>query len=50
MHGSSDNITPYPRSNLFIVYNSVQNALVRPHVISKDVISKDMLSDDAFSD
>jgi ectoine hydroxylase len=30
MHGSTDNITPYPRSNLFIVYNSVYNALVEP--------------------
>ncbi|WP_374103712.1 hypothetical protein [Streptomyces sp. ISL-86] len=23
MHGSADNITPYPRSNLFVVFNSV---------------------------
>lgn len=30
MHGSSDNITPYPRSNIFIVYNSVHNAPVEP--------------------
>ncbi|MEO8814202.1 MAG: ectoine hydroxylase, partial [Mycobacterium sp.] len=30
MHGSSGNITPYPRSNVFIVYNSVENALVEP--------------------
>lgn len=30
MHGSSSNITPYPRSNLFIVYNSVDNTLVEP--------------------
>lgn len=25
MHGSSSNITPMPRSNIFIVYNSLQN-------------------------
>ena len=30
MHGSNSNITPYPRTNLFIVYNSVDNALVEP--------------------
>lgn len=30
MHGSAGNITPYPRSNIFIVYNSVENALVEP--------------------
>ncbi|MFF3747700.1 ectoine hydroxylase [Streptomyces kronopolitis] len=30
MHGSSDNITPYPRSNVFIVFNSVENAVVEP--------------------
>ncbi|HEX7322594.1 MAG TPA: ectoine hydroxylase [Mycobacterium sp.] len=30
MHGSSSNITPYPRSNVFIVYNSVENTLVEP--------------------
>src|SRR5690606_31993003 len=26
MHGSGGNITPYPRSNVFIVFNSVENA------------------------
>ncbi|MFF8601298.1 ectoine hydroxylase [Streptomyces sp. NPDC015232] len=26
MHGSGDNITPYPRSNVFLVFNSVENA------------------------
>lgn len=31
MHGSSSNITPYPRSNVFIVYNSVDNALAQPY-------------------
>ncbi len=30
MHGSNGNITPYPRSNLFTVYNSVENKLVSP--------------------
>lgn len=31
MHGSADNITPFPRANLFIVYNSVDNALNAPY-------------------
>lgn len=30
MHGSNTNLSPYPRSNLFLVYNSVENALVAP--------------------
>lgn len=30
MHGSAGNISPYPRSNLFFVYNSVSNALRAP--------------------
>lgn len=30
MHGSGSNISPWPRSNLFFVYNSVENRLVRP--------------------
>ncbi|MBA0050472.1 ectoine hydroxylase [Streptomyces sp. AJS327] len=30
MHGSGDNITPYPRSNVFIVFNSVENRAVEP--------------------
>jgi ectoine hydroxylase len=30
MHGSGSNITPYPRSNIFIVFNSVENALEAP--------------------
>ncbi len=30
MHGSNGNITPYPRQNLFIAYNSVANALGDP--------------------
>ena len=30
MHGSGNNITPFPRSNIFIVFNSVENELVEP--------------------
>ncbi|MEZ5365019.1 MAG: ectoine hydroxylase [Bryobacterales bacterium] len=30
MHGSSSNITPYPRSNAFFVYNSIENTVVDP--------------------
>lgn len=30
MHGSSTNISPLPRRNLFIVYNSVENTLTEP--------------------
>jgi len=30
MHGSSSNITPYPRRNVFLVYNSVENRLQAP--------------------
>ncbi|HLS86696.1 MAG TPA: ectoine hydroxylase [Burkholderiales bacterium] len=30
MHGSNSNISPYPRSNLFMVYNSVENRLDPP--------------------
>ncbi|MPY79325.1 MAG: ectoine hydroxylase [Actinophytocola sp.] len=31
MHGSGNNITPYPRSNIFLVFNSVENALTEPY-------------------
>ena len=31
MHGSSSNISPAPRSNLFLVYNSVENRLQPPY-------------------
>jgi ectoine hydroxylase len=31
MHGSNSNITPWPRSNCFIVFNSVDNSLVDPY-------------------
>ncbi|HEX6201052.1 MAG TPA: phytanoyl-CoA dioxygenase family protein, partial [Thermoanaerobaculia bacterium] len=30
MHGSASNITPFARTNLFVVYNSVDNRLVEP--------------------
>ena len=30
MHGSNSNITPFPRANIFIVFNSVDNALGDP--------------------
>lgn len=30
MHGSNGNITPFPRSNIFFVYNSVENKLQAP--------------------
>jgi ectoine hydroxylase len=31
MHGSNSNITPWPRSNVFFVYNAKSNALVEPY-------------------
>ncbi|WP_028610744.1 ectoine hydroxylase [Paenibacillus harenae] len=31
MHGSNSNITPDPRSNVFLVYNSVENKLQEPY-------------------
>ena len=31
MHGSGNNITPFPRSNIFLVFNSVENALEEPY-------------------
>lgn len=31
MHGSNGNITPFPRSNVFVVFNSVDNTLVEPY-------------------
>jgi len=30
MHGSNGNISPYPRSNVFFVYNSVSNKVTEP--------------------
>ncbi|MEV0697372.1 ectoine hydroxylase [Saccharopolyspora sp. NPDC050389] len=34
MHGSGNNITPFPRSNIFVVFNSVENALANPFAAS----------------
>lgn len=31
VHGSNGNITPYPRSNAFFVFNAVSNALRAPY-------------------
>ncbi len=31
MHGSNSNISPFPRSNIFFVYNSVENMLQKPY-------------------
>ncbi|GAA4726050.1 ectoine hydroxylase [Isoptericola chiayiensis] len=31
MHGSGNNITPFPRSNIFLVFNSVENTLTEPY-------------------
>lgn len=31
MHGSNGNITPYPRANIFIVFNSMENTLGSPY-------------------
>jgi len=35
MHGSNGNITPYPRSNVFLVFNSVENTAVEPFAAPK---------------
>lgn len=34
MHGSGNNITPFPRSNIFMVFNSVENTLQKPFAAS----------------
>ncbi|SDH68718.1 ectoine hydroxylase [Alteribacillus bidgolensis] len=31
MHGSAGNISPYPRSNVFFVFNSIENKLTNPY-------------------
>jgi len=36
IHGSNSNITPYPRSNAFFVYNSVENALGPPFAMQHE--------------
>ena len=35
MHGSNGNITPYPRSNAFFVYNALSNKVQRPFSLLK---------------
>ncbi|ULE33773.1 ectoine hydroxylase [Mycobacterium sp. IDR2000157661] len=35
MHGSGSNITPFPRSNIFLVFNSVENALTEPFAAAR---------------
>jgi ectoine hydroxylase len=35
MHGSGGNITPFPRSNVFLVFNSVENALEEPYAATE---------------
>lgn len=35
MHGSNGNITPLPRSNLFVVFNSIENTPVEPFAAGK---------------
>ena len=35
MHGSGSNITPFPRSNVFLVFNSVDNALTEPFAAAR---------------
>ncbi|GHD36077.1 ectoine dioxygenase [Nocardiopsis kunsanensis] len=35
MHGSGGNITPFPRSNLFVVFNSVENAPTAPFAANR---------------
>lgn len=35
LHGSNSNITPFPRSNLFLVFNSIDNQLVDPFAASQ---------------
>ncbi len=35
LHGSNGNITPFPRANIFIVYNSVENTLEEPFAAPK---------------
>lgn len=34
MHASNGNVTPFPRSNVFIVFNSVENTCVEPYAAS----------------
>lgn len=47
MHGSNGNISPYPRSNLFFVYNSVENTPIRP--FGPDTLRPDFLGSRDFT-
>jgi len=31
LHGSASNISPFPRANVFLVYNALCNAVGKPH-------------------
>lgn len=46
MHGSPDNISPVPRTNLFFVYNALANALVEP--FGTDVPRPNHIADRSF--
>ena len=35
IHGSGNNITAYPRSNIFLVFNRVENGLVEPYAATE---------------
>ena len=35
LHGSGSNITPFPRSNVFLVFNSVENQLTAPFAAAR---------------
>ncbi|MFB9073611.1 ectoine hydroxylase [Citricoccus parietis] len=35
MHASNGNVTPFPRSNVFIVFNSVENAIEEPYAAAR---------------
>ncbi|RZT86891.1 ectoine hydroxylase [Pseudonocardia sediminis] len=35
VHGSGNNITPHPRSNIFLVFNSVENPLDEPYAAGR---------------
>ncbi|MCO6441370.1 MAG: ectoine hydroxylase [Nitrococcus mobilis] len=35
LHASTENLSPFPRSNLFFVYNSVENPVVEPYCGNK---------------
>ncbi len=36
LHASNSNISPWPRSNLFFVYNSVDNLLKEPYAAKSE--------------